>query len=161
MMLTISRPQTMFAEDLPQRDRPNNLSRESQMEDGIAVASNHIWIDRRGLYDDPAMAMPAGDHVPGFRGRDPWRKVRLAPYRHDDRLPVSSPLVAKEHCHTPSSIPQLHRVKSRHLERGGSGVSEHVVNLRGVGIVSEDARSEHQRISGSRPGPVPEEWEAA
>lgn len=70
-MVMISRPEPMFTEDLLQRDRPSDLRRKAQLADRIAVASNHIWINHKGLYDDPAMAMPVGDNVPSLRGRNP------------------------------------------------------------------------------------------
>ena len=71
LMVMISRPRPMFGENLPQRDRPSDLSRKSQQADRIAVTSNHIWIDQRRLYDDPAMAMQMGEHIPSLRGHKP------------------------------------------------------------------------------------------
>jgi hypothetical protein len=71
VMVMISRPKPMFGEDLLQRDRSSDLSRKSQLADRIAVASNQIWLDQRGLYDDPAMAMPVGDDIPSLHGRNP------------------------------------------------------------------------------------------
>ena len=67
----ISCPKPMFAEDLPQRDKPSDLGRKSQLADRITIASNPIWIDRRGLYDDLAIAMPVSDHIPSLRNRNP------------------------------------------------------------------------------------------
>lgn len=61
----------MFAEDLLYRDGPSDLSRKSQLADRITVASDHIWINQRRSYDDPAMAIPVGDNIPGLRGRNP------------------------------------------------------------------------------------------
>ncbi len=61
----------MFAEDLQQRDRSQDLSCKSQLADRIAVALNHIWIDGRRFDDEPTMAVPVGDRFPSLRGRNP------------------------------------------------------------------------------------------
>jgi hypothetical protein len=67
----VSCPKPMFAEDLLQRDRPSNLGRKSQLADRITMASNSIWIDRRGLYDDLGMAVLVSDHIPSLHNRNP------------------------------------------------------------------------------------------
>ncbi|KAI6771899.1 hypothetical protein HG530_002857 [Fusarium avenaceum] len=87
------------------------------------MASDRIWIDRRGVYDDLAMEVLVSDHIPSLCSRNIQSKLRRPPYGDDGWLPTLSPL-------------------SRYLERCNSGIPKQVVDCQGGRKVSENPRSQ-------------------